>query len=98
MPWYRSDARGMQLPGRPPRLRPCKGDATNLPAQVSPLRGSEARSPRAALLVAEAASYRREGKRCRQAWKGGRKGEVWGEEEGERGRGTLLVRGRGRDS
>lgn len=79
MPWYRSDTRGTQLPGRPPRLHPCKGDATKLPAQVFPLEGSEARSPRTARLVAEAAGYRREGEKV-QTGLGGR------EKSGERRR------------
>ena len=70
MPWYRSDARGMQLPGRPPRLRPCKGDATKLPAQVFPLGGSEARSLHTAWLVAEAAGYRREGEKVQTGLEG----------------------------
>lgn len=45
MPWYRSDTRGTQLPSRPPRLRPCKGDATKLPAQVFPIRRLRSQEP-----------------------------------------------------
>lgn len=72
MPWYRSDTRGTQLPGRPPRLHPCKGDATKLPAQVFPLGGSKARSPALPGLRLKLQVTEEKGERCRQAWEGGR--------------------------